>query len=105
MRIQEGHIPHIEKAVGFELYDMQKQYLLRKAPMGNDRRSGRTTAYCILIALSDGDELDLKRPEEFSDGWELSNHIPYARGFFRSEFMRIYNKLKDYGFPVRPVRK
>jgi hypothetical protein len=61
-------------------------------------------AYCIALALSDGESLNINKPEEFSDGWELGSHRKmYARNFFRSKFMEIREKLKEHRFPVRGV--
>lgn len=104
MVIQENLIPLIEKCLNFKLHEHQKGYLLGKGdiPFGT-RGNGKTTAYCIRLALSDGEPLDLYKPEKFSDRIGAPNHISYARHFFRHEFIVIRNRLKDYGFEVRDV--
>jgi hypothetical protein len=102
--ITEEMIPHIEKALGFELYNHQKDYLLGNGLLMGGRGSGKTTAYCVKLALSDGEPLNLQKMEDIADEWSLPNHRQYARGFFKHELMRIRGKLEVYGFPVCKVR-
>jgi len=97
-------IPHIEKALGLKLYDHQVNYLLDKGNLLSGRRTGKTLAHCVKLALSDGEPLNMKKPEDFSDGRFLDNRITYSRDFFRREFMRIRNMLIDYGFIVREIK-
>lgn len=104
MKITGEYIPHIENALGLELYDHQVNYLLDKGELLSGRRTGKTLAYCVKLALSDGEPLNMKKPEDFSDGWALGNRITYSRDFFRREFMRIRNMLIDYGFKVREIK-
>lgn len=104
MKITEQTIPHIEKAIGLKLYDYQKNYLMDKGYLRRGRATGKTVAYCIKLALSEGEPLDMRKPEEFSDGQQLDNQISYARNFFRREFMKYWKMLKDYGFPVREIK-
>lgn len=100
MKITEQMIPHIERAMGFELYGYQKRYLLNSGQLLGGRRTGKTTAKCIELALSDGEPLDIKRPHLFSD----RNDRWYAHTHFIGEFMRIRARLKLYGFPVRDIK-
>lgn len=97
-------LPHIEKAMGFELYDHQKEYLFNNGRLMTGRANGKTTAYCIGLALSEGPPLDLKKSEDFSDEWTLKGHVRYSHTFFRNEFMNIRKKLHTYGFRVREVK-
>lgn len=101
MKITKKIIPFIEKAVGFELYEHQLNYLLDKGNLISGRATGKTVAYCIKLALSEGEPLNLNRPENFSDYGDGSTR--YARQFFRGEFLKIRNMLKEHGFPVREV--
>lgn len=105
MEINERVIPHIERALGVILYDNQKTYLLGKGSLACGRKTGKTFAYCIKLSLSDGEPLNLRKPEEFSDEWSLTKHTTYSRTFFRREFIRIRRLLETYGFQVRKVRK
>lgn len=105
MIITEQIIPLIEKALGFELYENQKSYLLGKSGMVGGRVTGKTTAYCVKLLLTDGEPLNLKKSVEFADGWSLSNHRSYAMGFFRHELVKIHDKLKNHGFHVRELVK
>lgn len=105
MKITEQLIPHIEKAIGFKLYEHQVNYLLDKGGLTGGRRTGKTVAYCVKLALSDGEPIDLRKPENYADEWSLPDHKRYAKTFFRDEFMRYRQMLKDYGFPVREVKR
>lgn len=102
MEITEQVIPHIEKAIGFKLYVHQVNYLMDKGSLQVGRGTGKTIAYCIKLALSEGEPLNIKRPDEFSDYGDGSRR--YAFGFFRKEFMKYRDMLKVYGFPVREVK-
>jgi hypothetical protein len=105
MKLKTTDIPCIEEALGIRLYDHQKNYLLGiGGGMSGGRRVGKTTAYCIALALSDGNPLNLRKPWEFSDEPFLTNHRTYSVQFFRYEFLRIRKQLKDAGFTVRSVR-
>lgn len=103
MDIQSHHIPLIEKCLNFKLYDHQKAYLLGTGALTGGRRTGKTVAYCVKLALSSGEPLNLNKPEEFADMWNLPHRNVYSRNFFRDEFVGIRNMLKDYGFEVRDV--
>lgn len=105
LEINEQVIPRIEKAINLKLYDHQKNYLMDKGSLTGGRRTGKTIAYCVKLALTDGEPLDLRTPEDFADEWSLPDHRAYARRFFRNEFMKYRQLLKDYGFPVREVRR
>ena len=62
------------------------------------RRQGRTTAYCIKLALSKGERI--RDISKFADGeWGQR----YARGFFKYTFHDIWSALKSAGFKVREV--
>lgn len=103
-------IHNVEKALGINLYDDQIRYLTGSTAsfnFYNNRGTGKTTAYCIRLALSDGEPLNLRDPKEFSDWFESGlsfNEAPrYSKDFFLKEFMKIRDKLKDHGFQVREV--
>lgn len=103
MQITEKLIPHIEKASGSKLYNNQVNYLLGKGCLNGKRKSGKTFAYCVKLALSEGEPLDLSKPEEFSDYYGKGS-FSYAETFFKSEFIRIRTELEGYGFTVREVK-
>ncbi|MGG4180801.1 hypothetical protein ABEW03_16085 [Virgibacillus pantothenticus] len=83
-------------------YEHQQNYLLDKGNLKGGRATGKTVAYCIKLALSNGEPLNLNKPEEFSDFGDGS--VRYARYFFKGEFLKIRNMLKKHGFPVREVK-
>ena len=98
-------LPSIEKALGFKLLPFQKAYLVGNTKsLGSTRASGRTTAYCIKWALSEGPPLDMKKVHEFSDMQHLSNHRTYASHFFKHMFLDIRDDLQRHGFKVREVK-
>ena len=71
------------------------------------RRTGKTIAHCIRLALSEGPPLDMRRPDKFCDcdyGNE-SNKITYARGIYRRMFYDVWRQLRDAGLPVREIKK
>lgn len=102
-------IAAIEAALGMKLYENQIKYIIGEIEQpnyDNDRATGKTTAYCIKLALSSGDPLDLRRPELFSDSVYsgITDRIGrYSKSFFLPEFMRIRKQLSKYGFAVRDV--
>jgi hypothetical protein len=97
-------ILHIESALGLKLYDNQKRYLMDEAGLVGGRRTGKTTAYCIKLALSEGEPLNMDKPEEFADGWELGDQRRYAKAYFRRAFLDIREALKGAGLPVRDIK-
>lgn len=95
----------IEIILGITLTEGQKEYIMADGTywFGN-RQTGKTTAYCIKLALSDGPPLNLKYPEKWCDddcGFPR-NKIRYGK-WFRSQFISIWTKLKDSGIKVREV--
>ena len=104
MEITEELIERVEKVLGFTLYDDQINYLMDTGELSGARRSGRTTAYCISLILTDGEALDLAHPETFSDRVNGERPIGYARRVFIKKFLEIRTKLKDAGIKVRAVK-
>ena len=97
MQITEETIVLIEKALGISLHEGQKQYLLNNGTYWfGGRATGKTLAYCIKLALSDGEPLDIQKPCEICDN-------DYAR-WFRDFFIKIWISLKDAGLPVRELK-
>lgn len=70
-----------------------------KCPLVN-RRIGKTLAYCIKLALSDGDPLDIDYPEKFCD-YPFTKY--YAKNSFLGQFLEIREKLRDGGLQVRKL--
>lgn len=106
--IKSEHIPLIEKAMGFKLLPFQIHYLIGQSnTLGSTRASGRTTAYCIKLALSEGEPLNLREVEKFADmkHFDRYQHMTYARRFFRNEFMNIRYKLEGQGLKVRELKR
>ncbi|MEN8702481.1 hypothetical protein [Bacillus infantis] len=102
MKISNELITDIEKALNIELYDNQKEFLLndRITLMKGDTGTGKTFAHMIKVALSEGEPLDLTKVHEFCD-FKAS---PIYIKFYRSAFIRIWEKLLDYGLEVRCIK-
>jgi len=97
----------VEKILEIKLYDLQRKYILGQGGYWyGARRSGKTLAYCIKLALSDGEPLNTRKAYSFCDDdyGNSSNIVSYSK-WFLSRFMEIWSKLKDAGFPVREVEK
>ncbi|WP_379397850.1 hypothetical protein [Paenibacillus lentus] len=90
-------IPIIEKALGFTLHDWQKRYLYTGEYTAFGRATGRTTAYCIKLALtySDG-PIKIGDIEKHHD----EDHGHRYHRWFRSFFLDIWERLKEAGLPV-----
>jgi hypothetical protein len=103
MKITEDLIPFIEKALGFELYENQKSYLILndQAIYHGGRCNGKTTAFCIKLALSEGDPIKLGHPNGITD----ENHGNSYISWFQYFFLGIWRRLKDAGFPVREIQR
>ena len=89
--ITEKMIPRIEQAVGFPLYDWQKDYLL-------GRRNGNTFAYIVKLLLSDGEPIKRRDLLKYLDG-EYGN-----RRWFTDYVLEINDTLMKAGFETRVVR-
>lgn len=66
--------------------------------MWSGRRTGKTLAYCIKLALSEGEPLNFKH-----DNLTDENHGHQYKYWFKDLFHDVWIKLKDAGFPVREV--
>lgn len=101
MKITEQAINNLEKALGVKLYEEQIDNILFGVGMDHtQRQNGKTYAYCIRLALSKGEPLDIRNPKDFCDGHYENTLYP---NHFMTMFMEIYTKLKDAGFDVRPI--
>ena len=81
-------IKHIEQALGFELYEWQRLYIITgiwQPPEG--RLHGRTTAYILRLLLDQSKPL---LPMQYV-------------GWFRHEIRSIYEQLRAAGVPVREM--
>lgn len=107
MKITEETILLIEKALNIKLYENQKQYILYDSTYCyGGRLSGKTLAYCIKLALSDGKPLDVRYKEVINiidnDYGPTENKRNYSY-WFRRFFLDVWHSLKDSGLPVREL--
>lgn len=101
MIITNEMISLIEKALGFELYEWQKRYLMDEPhEVPNGRAVGRTTAYIIRLLLTNDKPIEVDSLKRYVD--HGSSHYEY---FFRSEVKYIHDKLTDVGIPTQLVVK
>lgn len=66
------------------------------------RRTGLTTAHIIKLSLSDGPPISLARLEDYLD--IIIHGCWYTRVFYRREFLSIWQRLKEFGIKVRPIK-
>lgn len=104
-------ICHIENALHLKLYPDQVKYLtgeISRPDYNKVRASGKTTAYCIKLALSWGQPLDLMEVHIFSDayysGLRGDAALRYSRHYFLHRFMDIRETLYKYGLEVREMK-
>ena len=108
---EQETISKIERALGFELYDWQKEFIFRDYPYSRDiariRQSGKTTAHCIKTCLSSGNPIII-----YTDGApDFDDFIYFGEDsvstqrmrFFISELFVIYRKLKSAGIDLREI--
>jgi hypothetical protein len=94
---------YIEKALNIKLFPWQEKYLRSAHVMDHNKRAnGKTTAYCIALALSTGKPIDIRNLWQYADTHEHGRQ--YSEGWFRHTFMDIWHTLKDAGLPVREIR-
>ncbi len=96
----------IEHALGFKLYREQIEYIFHNGPYSysSSRQTGKTTAHCIKLALSEGEPLNGDRPDKWCDlDYGQRGLISYSRWYFRY-FMNIRNRLRSVRLKVRPVK-
>lgn len=102
MKVHKSMLPYIEKALGFKLYDYQKNYLLFGHTMPRVRGNGTTIAMITKLLLTSKEALNMNEPEKYCD-WMHSHIMPedrlrYARVEWRNDFYEIRHKLKSVGF-------
>ena len=105
MKITDETLQVVEKALNLKLYEEQKQYLIHDGSYWfGGRQSGKTLAYCIKLALSDGGPLNMKKPIDVidSDYGTEGNKRNYSL-WFKKFFLEIWQTLKAAGLPVRKV--
>ncbi|WP_373232119.1 hypothetical protein [Cohnella sp.] len=92
----ERAFPIIEDALGFKLRAWQKHYLHTGQGMPNGRMNGRTTVYCIRLALTYVKPIKI---EDIGTHRDEEHGSQYVR-WFRSRFLDIQHMLKRAGLPV-----
>ena len=101
----------IEQALGFELYEWQRLYIITgiwQPPEG--RLHGRTTAYILRLLLDQSKPLllyEFSQVAAYADNPFMGRQyqpvpMQYA-GWFRHEIRSIYEQLRAAGVPVREM--
>lgn len=108
---EQETVSKIELALGFELYDWQKEFIFHNHPYTKDikriRQSGKTTAHCIKMCLSSGKPIviymdDVPACDDFIYFGEDSFPLQ-RRKFFIYELSKIYGKLKSAEINLREI--
>ena len=101
MKITNETIPLIEKALGFELYEWQRAYLLDEIYVKpTERATGRTTAYIVKLLLTNREPINIK----FDAMKYKDYHTVHYTGFFRNFMREIDEKLTVVGLPTCSVK-
>lgn len=99
-------IKAIELALQIKLTDMQKQYIFGYSEwMLTGRCTGKTTAHCIKICISEGDAIVIHpgrcgMPSYFLD----EHHGAMYNKVFTQEFLLIYKALSKTKIKLREVK-
>jgi hypothetical protein len=84
-------LSRIEKALGFELYEWQKEYLFENKEIPESIRLGRANGKTIIQIV----KFILTEKEIYAYNIEML--VYRSRRWFRNEFLRIHEKLTDVG--------
>lgn len=85
----------IETALGFELFDWQKDFLFKDnwvTPCG--RQTGRTTAYMLKLLLSEGPPIHMYDLIVLSNFVDEDFSFQYSK-YFRENLQKMYIKLTN----------
>lgn len=107
MIITEETLSTIESVFDLKLYDTQREWILNNkfTFQPDTRRQGKTFAYCIKLALSDGEEIDMTTADKVRKYQDMYyRHHTHYHVFFKQCFYQIYMKLKEAGLPVRKAK-
>lgn len=103
---RERTIAKVERALGFKLFQWQKDYIFEGKPYGEEiyfaRCAGKTLAHCLRLCLSDGDKISaLLRPDRISDEFLQylgeDNNSHHRRVHFVQTLKDTYAKLNAAG--------
>lgn len=110
MKIHRVIVHLIEEALEIKLHEDQIKYItgdILEPNYDGLRGTGKTTAYCIKLALSSGPPLDLRDSTKFSDahhsGLTGGDADRYSKYYFSRMFATIREKLSKHGLPVREL--
>ena len=102
----------IEKALGFKLYDWQKNYILEKSnEVVNKRASGKTTAHILRILFMGEDPIEIYIGRDKDARWIYGDdHVYVDKGsyeyfykFYLNTLKRISDALIKNGIKCREV--
>lgn len=101
MKITEKAIQVLEIIFEIKLYPEQIEYLSNEHVVyaRRGRRTGKTFIYCVKLALSEGEPINLTDYRRYQD----EGHNGMYGLWFKNYFYDIWLKLKAHGFPVREV--
>lgn len=97
----------IEKALGIELRDWQKEYVLGRSNwVMPGRQTGKTLAYMLKLCVTPGCMMKMY-PDEFHYACipDYPGQVPPMRyrQFFAKELEQIYRKLETVWIPLRKI--
>ncbi|QHI73807.1 hypothetical protein [Aminipila terrae] len=97
-------IATVEQALQIELYACQKDYILNGyLPCTNEKCTGKTTAYCIKLLLTEGEPIKMWSFEATTNYIDVSSSGVNYKDWFRRYLASIYKKFMDAGIETRKV--
>ena len=105
--MEDWIVENIEKALGFKLYDWQKDYIFnRSSHIPSGRRIGFTTAYILKLIISEGSKIRLDSIDDVRNICDDPRHGSSYLSWFINEFSDIYYKLSHTNLKrvLRPVK-
>lgn len=103
-KISSELIAEVEQALEIELYVCQKDYILNGyLACSNENCTGKTTAYCIKLLLTEGKTIKMWSFENTCTYIDKVNTGVQYKDWFRKYLARIYKKLNDAGIETRQI--
>lgn len=103
MTYADAYMEWIEEALDLKLSPKQKSYISYGGDSFSGRSVGKTMAYCIRLALSCGDPINITHIDDHINKLGFTGNEQYSRKKFKEMFIEIHQRLKQSGFPVREI--
>lgn len=103
-KISSELIKQVEQALKIELYECQKDYILNGyLACANEKCTGKTTAYCIKLLLTEGEPIKMWSFEATASYIDDTHSGVGYKDWFRRYLASIYKKLIDANIETRKI--